>query len=140
MKKTLSQKELRKNQKLQRYLSDKDDSESKKKMERLKVEENKILQKMETDKQRKENRLGRLEEKEILKSMTLGETLEYYKNLDKGSVKVEEHHIPNTRESRIHRKKVIQSIHEYKMDQYFMEQIEMRRKLKAFIESIESDD
>ena len=51
-----------------------------------------------------------------------------------------EYHIPNTREARIHRKKVIQGIQQYKMEQYFKEQIEMRRKLKALLESIESED
>jgi len=72
--------------------------------------------------------------------MTFEETLEYYKNLDKGSAKMEEHRIPNTREARIQRKKVIQGIQEYKRDQYFMEQIEMRRKLKEYLEIIESED
>jgi len=140
MGKTIAQKELRKNLKIQRHLFGKDDSESKKKMDLLKVEEKEIIQKMETDKQRKEIRLRKLQEKELLKSMTFDETLEYYKNLDKGSVKMEEHRIPNTREARLHRKKVIQGIQEYKMDQYFMEQIEMRRKLKEFLESIERED
>ena len=140
MEKTFAQKELRKNRKSQRHLFGKDDPESKKKMDLLKVEEKEIIQKMETDIQRKENRLRSHQEKELLKSMTFDETLEYYKNLDKGSVKMEEHRIPNTREARIHRKKVIQGIQEYKMDQYFMEQIEMRRKLKEFLERIEDED
>ena len=140
MGKTIAQKELRKNLKIQRHLFGKDDPESKKKMDLLKVEEKEIIQKMETDKQRKEKRLRRLRENELIKSMTFDETLEYYKNLDKGSVKMEEHRIPNTREARLHRKKVIQGIQEYKMDQYFMEQIEMRRKLKEFLESIERED
>ena len=140
MEKTFAQKELRKNRKSQRHLSGKEDPESMKKLERLMVEEKEIIQKMETDIQRRENRLRSLQEKELLKSMTFEETLEYYKNLDKGSVKMEEHRIPNTREARIHRKKVILGIQKYNMDQYFMEQIEMRRKLKEFQESIESED
>ena len=140
MEKTFAQKELRKNRKSQRHLFGKDDPESMKKLERLMVKEKEIIQKMETDKQRKEIRLRSHQEKELLKSMTFDETLEYYKNLDKGSVKMEEHRIPNTREARIHRKKVIQGIQEYKMDQYFAQQFEMRRKLKEFLESIESED
>lgn len=140
MGKNIAQKELRKNLKIQRHLFGKDDPESMKKMDLLKVEEKEIIQKMETDKQRKEKRLRRLRENELIKSMTFDETLEYYKNLDKGSVKMGDNRIPNTREARIHRKKVIQGIQEYKMDQYFMEQIEMRRKLKEFLESIESED
>ena len=104
------------------------------------VKEKVIIQKMETDKQRKEIRLRSHQEKELLKSMTFDETLEYYKNLDKDSVKMDEHRIPNTREARLHRKKVIQSIQKYKMEQYFMEQIEMRLKLKQFLDSIERED
>ena len=138
--KTVAQKALRKNRKTQRHLSGKDDPESMRKLDNLMREENEMLQKMECDKQGKEKRLRKLKEKELLESMTFEETLEYYKNLDKDSVKVEEHLIPNTREARIHRKKVIQGIQAYKMDQYFTEQIEMRRKLKAFLESIEESE
>jgi len=137
--KTVDQKELRKNRKTQRHLFGKDDPESMKKLERLMVEEQEILQKMETDKCRKEKRLQKSREKALIESMSLDETLEYFKGKDQGSVK-EDHRIPNTREARIHRKKVIQGIRDYKMDQYFMEQLEMRRKLKEFLESIESED
>ena len=137
--KTVDQKSLRKNRKSQRNLSDKDDLESKKKMERLMMEEKEILQKMETDKCRKEKRLQKSREKALIESMAFEETCEYFKSKDKGSFK-EDHRIPNTREARIHRKKVIQGIRDYKMDQYFMEQLEMRRKLKEFLESIESED
>ena len=140
MEKTFAQKELRKNRKSQRHLFGKDDPESMKKLGRLMVEEKGMMKNMETDIQRRENRLRIHQEKGLLKSMTFEETLEYYKNLDKGSAKMEEHCIPNTREARIHRKKVIQGVQEYKMDQYFMEQIEMRRKLKAFLESIDGED
>lgn len=137
--KTVDQKELRKNRKTQRHLFGKDDPESMKKMERLVMEEKEIMQKMETDKCRKEKRLQKSREKALIESMSLDETLEYFKGKDQGSVK-EDHRIPNTREARIHRKKVIQGIRDYKMDQYFMEQLEMRRKLKEFLESIESED
>ena len=140
MEKTFAQKELRKNRKSQRHLFGKGDNESMKKLERLMVEEKEMIKNMETDIQRREKRLRIHQEKGLLKSMTFEETLEYYKNLDKGSAKMEEHRIPNTREARIQRKKVIQGIQEYKMDQYFMEQIETRRKLKAFLESIEGED
>jgi hypothetical protein len=51
-----------------------------------------------------------------------------------------EYRIPNTREARIHRKRVIEGINEYKMNRYFTEQIEMRRKLKEFLENIENED
>lgn len=140
MEKTFAQKEIRKNRKSQRHLFGKDDPESMKKLERLMVEEKEMIKNMETDIQRRGKRIRIHQEKWLLKSMTFEETLEYYKNLDKGSAKMEEHRIPNTREARKHRKKVIQDIQEYKMDQYFMEQIEMRRKLKAFLESIEGED
>ena len=132
MEKTFAQKELRKNRKSQRHLFGKDDPESMKKLERLMVEEKEMIKNME-------NRLRNHQEKGLLKSMTFEETLEYYKNLDKGSAKMEEHRIPNTREARIQRKKVIQGIQEYKMNQYFIEQIEMRRKLKEYLESIENE-
>ena len=138
--KTVAQKELRKNQKAQRHLSGKDDPESMRKMEYLMTKENEMLQKMECDKQRKEKRLRKLKEKELLESMTLEETLEYFKSKDKDTDYKTDHRIPNTREARIHRKKVIQGIQEYKMNQYFEEKIEMRRKLKEFLESIESED
>jgi hypothetical protein len=139
MEKTFAQKELRKNRKSQRHLFGKDDPESMKKLERLMVEEKEMIKNMETDIQRREKRLRIHQEKGLLKSMTFEETLDYYKNLDKGSAKMEEHRIPNTREARIHRKKVIQGIQEYKMNQYFIEQIEMRRKLKEYLESIENE-
>ena len=139
MKKTVNQKALRKNQKSQRHISGRDDPESKRKMERLMIEETEILQKMECDKQRKEKRLQKLKEKDLLESMTFEETCEYFKSKDHKSIK-EDHRIPNTREARIHRKRVIQGINEYKMDQYFAQQFEMRRKIKAFLESIESED
>ena len=138
MKKTVSQKELRKNKKSQRHLSGKDDPKSKKKLERLMFEETKILEKMEIDKCRKEKRLQKNKEKSLIESMDFDETLEYFKSKDKTPMK-EEYRIPNTREARIHRKKVIQGVREYKMNQYFVEQIEMRRKLRAFMESIESE-
>jgi|MDTC01.2.fsa_nt_gb hypothetical protein len=138
--KTVAQKSLRKNLKTQRHLSGKDDPESMRKLDNLMREENEMLQKMEVDKCRREKRLQKSKEKELLESMTFEETLKYYKNLDKDSVKVEEHLIPNTREARIHRKKVIKGIQDYKVDQYFTEQIEMRRKLKAFLESIEESE
>ena len=140
MEKTFAQKELRKNRKSQRHLFGKGDNESMKKLERLMVEEKEMIKNMETDIQRREKRLRIHQEKGLLKSMTFEETLEYYKNLDKGSAKMEEHRIPNTREARIHRKKIIQGVQEYKMNQYFTEQIEMRRKLKEYLESIESED
>ena len=57
----------------------------------------------------------------------------------KASIK-EDHRIPNTREARIHRKHIIQGINEYKMDQYFVERLEMRRKLREFLESMERED
>lgn len=137
--KTVAQKALRKNQKSQRHISGKDDPESMRKLERLMVEETEILQKMECDKQRKEKRLRKLKEKDLLESMTFEETCEYFKSKDNGSIK-EEYSIPNTREARIHRKRVIQGIQAYKMDQYFVEKLEMRRKIKEFLESIESED
>ena len=140
MEKTFAQKELRKNRKSQRHLFGKDDPESMKKLERLMVEEKEMMKNMESGIQRREKLLRIHQEKGLLKSMTFEETLEYYKNLDKGSAKMEEHRIPNTREARIHRKKVIQGIQEYKMNQYFIEQIEMRRKLKEYLESIENED
>lgn len=139
MKKTVDQKTLRKNKKSQRHISGKDDPESKRKLERLMVEEIEILQKMECDKQRKEKRLRKLKEKDILESMTFEETCEYFKSKDNGSIK-KDNSIQNTREARIHRKKVIQGIQAYKMDQYFQEKLEMRRKIKEFLESIESED
>jgi len=137
--KTVDQKELRKNLKSQRRLLDKDDPESVKKMERLKMEAKEIIQKMEFDKLRKEKRLQKSREKKLLEKMSFDETLEYFKSKDQRSVK-EDYRIPNTREARIHRKKVIQRIRDYKMDQYFMKQFEMRHKLKTFLESIESED
>ena len=94
---------------------------------------------MEIDKCRKEKRLHKLKENALIESMSLDETLEYFKSKDKISVK-EDRRIPNTREARIHRKKVIQGIRDYKMDQYFAQQFEMRRKIKEFLESIESED
>jgi hypothetical protein len=138
--KTMAQKELRKNQKAQRRLSDKDDQESMRKMERLIMEEKEIIQKMEKSNQRKVRRIQNLKEKNLIDSMTFEETCDYFKSKDKDKIKVEEHRIPNTREARIHRKRVIEGINEYKMNQYFTEQIEMRRKLKALLESIESED
>ena len=137
--KTADQKSLRKNRKTQRRLLGKDDPESMKKMERLMAEEKEIMQKMETDKCRKEKRLQKSREKALIESMAFEETLEYLKSKDPAPMK-DDHRIPNTREARIHRKKVIQGIRDYKMDQYFMEQLEMRRKLRAFIENIESED
>ena len=139
MEKTFAQKGLRKNRKSQRHLFGKGDPESMQKLKRLMVEEKGMLKNMETDIQRREKRLRIHQEKELLKSMTFEETLEYYKNLDKGSAKMEEHRIPNTREARIHRKKIIQGVQEYKMNQYFIQQIEMRRKLKEYLESIENE-
>ena len=137
--KTLDQKNLRKNRKIQRNLLGKDDTGSMKKLERLILEEKEILQMMEVDKCRKEKRLQKSREKALIKDMTFEETCEYFKSKDRDSIKVD-HLIPNTREARIHRKKVIQGVQQYKMDQYFMEQFEMRRKLKAFLENIESED
>ena len=138
--KTVIQKELRKNQKAQRRLSDKDDQESMRKMERLIAEEKEIIQKMEYGNRRKVRRLHNLKEKSHIDSMTFEETCDYFKSKDKDKDYKTESHIPNTREARIHRKRVIEGINEYKMNQYFIEQIEMRRKLKVFLENIESED
>jgi hypothetical protein len=138
--KTMTQKELRKNQKAQRRLSDKDDQESLRKMDNLMKKENEIIQKMEHGNQRKARRLQNLKEKSHIDSMTFEETCDYFKSKDDDKDYKTESHIPNTREARIHRKRVIEGINEYKMNQYFTEQIEMRRKLKAFLENIESED
>jgi len=140
MEKTFAQKELRKNRKSQRHLFGKDDPESMKKLERLMVEEKEMIKNMETDIQRRGKRLIIHQEKGLLKSMTFEETLEYYKNLDKGSAKMEEHRIPNTREARVHRKKVIQGIQEYRENQCFQERLEMRLKLKEYLDRIENED
>lgn len=138
--KNMAQKELRKNRKAQRNLSDKDDCESMRKLERLIVEENKMIQNIEHDKQRRAVRLQNSKEKNLLESMTFEEMCEYLKSKDGDTDYKIKNHIPNTREARIHRKRVIEGINEYKMNQYFTEQIEMRSKLKAFLESIESED
>ena len=139
MDKTVAQKELRKNRKIQRHLFGKENPESMKKLERLMFEETEMLEKMEVDKKRKDKRLQKSRENSLIESMTFEEKCEHFKSKDKIRVK-EDLRIPNTREARIHRKKVIQGIQEYKMDQYFVQQFEMRRKLKAFLESIEGED
>jgi len=139
MKKTVNQKALRKNRKCQRNISCKDDPESIRKLERLMIEETEILQKMECDKCRKEKRIQKIKEKELIESMTFEETCEYFKSKDNDSIK-KDNSIPNTREARIHRKRVIQGIQAYKMDQYFEVKLEMHLKLKKFLESIESED
>ena len=139
MKKTVNQKALRKNRKSQRHISDKDDPESIEKLESLIEKESEIIKKMECDKQRRVKRLRKLKEKDLLESMTFEETCEYFKSKDNSSIK-KDNSIPNTREARIHRKRVIQGIQAYKMDQYFVEKLEMRRKIKEFLESIESED
>ena len=139
MKKTVNQKALRKNRKSQRNISGKDDPESIEKLESLMKKESEIIKKIDCDKCRKEKRLRKLKEKDLLESMTFEETCEYFKSKDKASIK-EDHRIPNTREARIHRKRVIQGINEYKMDQYFVERLEMRRKLREFLESMERED
>ena len=104
----MTQKELRKNQKAQRRLSDKDDQESMRKMERLIMEEKEIIQKMEQSNQRKVRRIQNIKEKNLIDSMTFEETCDYFKSKDKDKINVEEHRIPNTREARIHRKRVIE--------------------------------
>ena len=139
MKKTVNQKALRKNRKSQRNISGKDDPESIEKLESLMKKESEIIKKIDCDKCRKEKRLRKLKEKDLLESMTFEETCEYFKSKDHKSIK-EDHRIPNTREARIHRKRVIQGINEYKMDQYFVERLEMRRKLREFLESMERED
>lgn len=137
---TVTEKELRKNRKSQRFLSLKDDLESQKRLENLQKEELEILQKMACDKERKENRLKKAKEKKRLENMSFDQTCEYFKKKDNTTVISQDNIIPNNRETRIHRKRIIQGIQQYKMNQYFEEQLEMRRKLKAFIESIESED
>jgi len=137
---TVTEKGLRKNRKFQRFLSLKDDLESQKRLENLQKEELEILQKMAYDKKRKENRLKKAKEKKRLENMSFDQTCEYFKNKDNTIILSQDNIIPNNRETRIHRKRIIQGIQQYKMNQYFEEQLEMRRKLKTFIESIESED
>lgn len=137
---TVTEKELRKNRKSQRFLSLKDDLESQKRLENLQKEELEILQKMACDKERKENRLKKAKEKKRLENMSFDQTCEYFKKKDNTTVLSQDNIIPNNRETRIHRKRIIQGIQQYKMNQYFEEQLEIRRKLKAFIESIKSED
>lgn len=137
---TVSEKELRKNHKSQRFLYLKDDLESQKRLENLQKEELEILQKMACDKERKENRLKKAKGKKRLENMSFDQTCEYFKKKDNTTVLSQDNIIPNNRKTRIHRKRIIQGIQQYKMNQYFEEQLEMRRKLKAFIESIESED
>ena len=137
---TVTEKELRKNLKSQRFLSLKDDHESQKRLENLKKEELEILQKIECDKQRKTKRLQKAKEKKRLENMSFEKTCEYFKKKDNKNILSQDNIISNNRETRIRRKRIIQDIQEYKMNQYFEEQLEMRRKLKIFIESIESED
>lgn len=142
MKKQLSvtEKELRKNRKSQRFLSLKDDPESQKRLENLQKEELEILQKMACDKERKENRLKKAKEKKRLENMSFDQTCEYFKKKDNTTILSQDNIIPNDRETRIHRKRIIQGIREYRENQCFQEKLEMRLKLKAFIEGIESKD
>tara|TARA_B100001094_G_C18016331_1_gene712801 strand:+ start:55 stop:483 length:429 start_codon:yes stop_codon:yes gene_type:complete len=142
MKKQLSvtEKELRKNRKSQRFLSLKDDPESQKRLENLQKEELEILQKMACDKERKENRLKKAKEKKRLENMSFDQTCEYFKKKDNTTILSQDNIIPNDRETRIHRRRIIQGIREYKENQCFQEKLEMRLKLKEFIEGIESKD
>lgn len=137
---TVTGKELRKNRKSQRFLSLKEDLESQRRLENLQKEELEILQKMACDKERKENRLKKAKEKKRLENMSFDQTCEYFNKKDNTTILSCDNIIPNNRETRIHRKRIIQGIQQYKMNQYFEGQLEMRRKLKAFIESIESED
>ena len=137
---TVTEKELRKNRKSHRFLSLKDDIESQKRLEILQKEELEILQKIENDKERKVKQIKKLKENKRLENMSFDQTCEYFKKKDNITILSQDNIIPNNRETRIHRKRIIQGIHEYKMNQYFEEQLEMRRKLKTFIDSIESED
>lgn len=138
---TVTEKELRKNRKNQRNLSMRNATESREKLEFLKKKELEILKKTKHNKERKENRLQRNEEKERLENMNFDQTCKYFKG-EKNTEDMEtsDNIIPNDRETRIHRRRIIQGIQEYRENKYFEEQLEMRRKLKAFIESIESED
>lgn len=139
--KTVTEKELRKNRKHQRNLSMRDDTESREKLEFLKKKELEILKKAKHDKERKEKRLQKNEEKERLENMTFEQTCKYFKG-EKNTEDMEtsDNIFPNNRVSRIHRRRVIQGIQEYRENQCFQERLEMRLKLKAFIEGIESKD
>ena len=138
---TVTEKELRKNRKNQRNLSMRNDTESREKLEFLKKKELEILKKTKHNKERKEHRLQRNEEKERLENMNFAQTCKYFKG-EKNTEDMEtsDNIFPNNRVSRIHRRRVIQGIQEYRENQCFQERLEARLKLKALIEGIEGKD
>jgi hypothetical protein len=119
---TTKERELRKIDKKIRNLKSKENWEMKKIGELEK--KSSLLEKDIACDRKKKNEISVRETKE--KTMTDDDWMDYFMN-EETPLNIDDHIIPNTRETRIHRKKVIRNIQTHILDEEVVRQLQLKR-------------
>ena len=90
--------------------------------------ESSLLEKDIAYDQKKKNEISVRQTKE--KTMTDDDWMDYFIH-EETPVNIDDHIIPNTRESRLHRKKVIQNIQTHILDEEVVRQLQLKRIVDA---------
>ena len=123
---TMKERELRKIDKKIRHLKSKDSWEIKK-IGELEKESESMKQDITLDRE-KNNEISVRKTKE--KTMTDDDWMDYFIH-EETPLNIDDHIIPNTRESRLHRKKVIQNIQTHILDEEVVRQLQLKRIVDA---------
>ena len=118
----MKERELRKINKKIRHLKSKESWEMKKIGELEK--DSSLLEKDIACDKKKKNEISVRETKE--KTMTDDDWMDYFMN-EETPLNIDDHIIPNTRESRLHRKKVIRNIQTHILDEEVVRQLQLKR-------------
>ena len=119
---TMQERELRKIDKKIRHLKSKDSWEMKKIGDLEKKSES--LKNEISHNQKKKNEISVRKTKE--KTMTDDDWMDYFRN-GETPLNIDDHIIPNTRETRLHRKKVIRNIQTHILDEEVVRQLQLKR-------------
>ena len=123
---TMKERELRKIDKKIRHLKSKDSWEMKK-IGELEKESESLKKDITLDREKK-NEISVRKTKE--KTMTDDDWMAYFRDEDE-PLNIDDHIIPNTRETRLHRKKVIKNIQTHILDEEVVRQLQLKRIMDA---------
>src|SRR6056300_1586633 len=125
-----NQKRLRSVEKKIRLSKPKNGSWDMEKIERLENEREIIMNLIQADNKKKE-------EKEAFKNMTEDQAIEFFK--EEHHVKNVDHIIPNTPHTRRLKKKILQNLNEYMMSEMLNQQIQVRMNMVKMLEKNNSN-
>ena len=130
---TVKERDLRKTNKKIRHLKSKE-SWNMEKISELEKESS-LLEKDIAYDQKKKNEISVRQTKE--KTMTDDDWMDYFRN-GETPLNIDDHIIPNTRETRIFRKKVIKNIQTHMIDEEVVRQLQLKR-IKDFIDGLQKE-